>query len=69
MQRAGGEFDFRADPGFIVVLAFECEAKPVVTIAADIFQQHGRQIILRDQQIDGAVAVEIESDHAARIVE
>ncbi len=69
LQRASRKFDLRSDSGFIVVLAFESEAEPVVAVAADIFQKYGREIILRDQQPDGAVAIEIKSHDAARIME
>ncbi len=51
------------------MFAFESEAEPVVAIAAGVLQQDGRKIILGDEQIDGAVAIEIESNHGARIVE
>ncbi len=51
------------------MFAFESEAEPVVAIAAGILQEDGRKIILGDEQIDGAIAIEIESNHRAWIVE
>jgi hypothetical protein len=68
LERAGGNFHFGADAGPVVVLAFERESQPVVARGSDISEQHGRQIVLGDEQIDGAVAIVIKSDHAARIV-
>ena len=51
------------------MFAFESQAEPVVAIAAGVLQKDGGKIILRDEEIDGAVAIEIESDYGARVVQ
>ena len=41
----------------------------MVLVAAFIAQQHGRAVILRDEQVGGAVAVVVAGDDGARIFE
>ena len=62
-------FDFGADGALVVGQSLEREAQPVVLIAAFIAQQHGGTVILRDQQIGGAVAIVVAGDDGARIFE
>ena len=66
---AGEDFDLGADGGFVVVQSLEREPQPVILIAAFVAQQHGRPVILRDEQVGGAVVVVVAGDDGARIFE
>src|ERR1022692_1410568 len=64
------DFNFRTDGALVVGQPLEREAQPVILIAAFIAQQqHGGPVILRDQQIGGAVAIVIAGNDGARIFE
>ena len=67
--RSGEDFDFGSDRALVVVQALERKPQPVVLVAAFIAQQHRRTVILRDEQIGGAVAVVVAGDDGARIFE
>ncbi len=64
---AGENFDLGADSGFVVGQSLEREPQPVILIAAFIAQQHRWPVILRDEQVSGAVVVVVAGDDGARI--
>ncbi len=66
---AGEDFHFRADGRLVVVQSFEREPQPVILIAAQVAQQDGWPVVLRDEQVGGAVAVVVAGDDGARIFE
>ena len=68
-QASGEDFDFRADGGLVIVQAFERQTQRVVLVAAFVAEQNGGAVILRDQEIDGAVVVIVSGDDDARIFE
>ena len=66
---SGKDFDFRADGALVIVQSLERKAQRVVLVAAFVAEQHGGAVILRDQQIDGAVVVVVSGDDGARLFE
>src|SRR5580693_5143210 len=66
---AGENFHFRADGGLVVVQSLERKPQPVILVAALVAQQHHRPMILRDEQVGGAVTVVVAGDDGARIFE
>ena len=67
--RSGEDFDLGANRALVVGQALEGKPQPVVLVAAFVAQKHGRTVVLRDQQIGGAVAVVVGSDDGARVFE
>ena len=65
--RAGEDFDLGADGRLVVVESLQVQAQPVVLVAAFVAQQHRGAVILRDEQIDGAIVVVVAGDDGARI--
>src|SRR5271156_5172774 len=65
-QACGKNFHLRADGALVIVQALEREAQRVVLVAAFVAEQHRRAVILRDQQIDGAVVVVVSNNDRAR---
>ena len=63
------DFDLCADCRLVVGKAGEGETQRVVAVSADIVQHDGRSIQLRDDQVGGAIAVDIRRDDRARIVQ
>ena len=62
-------FHFGSDGTLVISQSLERETQPVILIRPFIAQQHRRAVILRDQQIGGAVVVVIACDDGARLFE
>ncbi len=60
-------FDLGADGRLVVVEPLEVQAQPVVLVAAFVAQQNRGAVVLRDEQIDGAIVVVVAGDDGARI--
>ena len=66
---AGEDFDLGADGGLVVVQSLEREPQPVILIGAFVLEQNRGAVILRDEQVGGAVVVVVAGDDGARIFE
>src|SRR6202049_2198830 len=53
--RSGEYFDLCTESALAVVRALERKAQPVVLVAADVAQKHGRPAVLRDKQVHRAI--------------
>ena len=67
--RSGEDFDLGANRALVVGQALERKPHPVVLVAAFVAQQHGRTVVLRDEQVGGAVTVVVGGDNGAGILE
>ena len=65
---AGEDFDLCSDGALVVVQSFEREPQPVILVAAFVAEQDGRAVILRDEQVGGAVVVVVAGDDGARVL-
>ena len=61
--------DFGADGALVVGQSLQRQAQPVILIAAFVAQQHGRTMILGDQQVSRTVAIVIAGNDGARLFE
>src|SRR5713101_5058118 len=66
LPQSGREhFNLRTDSVLVVVQALERESQRIVLVSALVAQQDSRTLVLRDQQIDGAIVIVVPSDDRA----